>query len=312
MVGGLALVYMSYLTARVLWLQDLLPIRSFIGSLLIVAIAFSATFARSEWRKRRLHYLEARSHLMSGLVGIGIQGVRRVQQGSTTDEEIKNVLQRVAAIVALNPWAFFQRIEAFIRRRPLGTVCLWYHEKQISTKTCCIRAYVAIDPPAVVAVALEKIKEGFKAPPHDATWFSKQLASYTEGNQIDSRRLISHGDRESHTSLVGYTMEYKTALSSRDGDAALYFNSTFRKHIEQDSKDRLVSAWTDVRSYSASAVIDQSINTPEPLGALVLWKNVDDGLSPEDDRVIALAAKMIALIVSAERQLVVSNERKVS
>jgi hypothetical protein len=256
------------------------------------------------WRHREIWFLGGRIDLMRSLVAQAFTAVVAIRSASRTAESkasaVQGLLQGAARVLSLNPWAhLLERIAPVLGQSPGGTV-LWYLEPEGTGFV--VRAHVAPGAPAEVAILLQEIANNHKPVALDLERYRKAKEFCTRADGSFNRdAFLAIPDRSEYVSLVGYVFARRQAVGNGDTSQCLVFDRSYLRKIDIGRLPAKAKRWLDFASAAAYPVFSPGHGPDQPVGVLLAFKCVKNGITAEDKSVLVMLSKLIGIVVAESR-----------
>jgi hypothetical protein len=257
------------------------------------------TYGAGVWRRNRIYFFQARSDLMRTLIGTTEAAIGECAKlgNGTTPKSIKQVLEVAACVMQLDPWG---QIVAKLTFRKSTTIpaSLWYYEPSAEQGKFDVKAWSAPGAPKDVKETFESVASRYKALAHDEEWFNSACESCSQNGAVDENKFLDEYGSQMKTSLVGWTYDKASALTSLNPPSRLVFNRDHETIVPEAKDDPTVARWLVVNDFACCPVFDPASLKVRPAGVLILLKNHRIGISHEDRTALATTAAMIGFLVS--------------
>lgn len=256
------------------------------------------------WRHREIWFLAGRIDLMRSLVAQAFTAVIAIRSAPPTQAPkviaLQNLLHCSARVLTLNPWAqLVERIAPILGKESGGT-SLWYLEPE--GRGFAVRAHVAPGAPEEVATLLKELATNHNPVAVDWERYrrAKEFCKRTDGS-FNRDAFLAIPDRSEYVSLVGYVFSRRQAVGTGDTSECLVFDHSYLHKIDIGGLPAKAKRWLDFASVAAYPVFSPSHPPEQPVGVLLAFKCVRNGITAEDKSALVMLSKLIGIVVSESR-----------
>jgi hypothetical protein len=268
----------------------------------VVCMAALSLMGLVAWRHREIWFMELRIDLMNGIVAYVHRALvdrnPTATSPSSRHEHIHEILKKAAHILQLNPWDRALNMTVFWRR-PIGAVSLWYLEPGRDDRFK-ILTHVAPGAPGEVAEAFQRICERHHPVRLDERLYREAIESCRDDGHFDRQKFLSIPNRQRFISVTGFVFARRTCIVSGNSSECLAFDRSYLKALQIQKGPEFVRRWVDFQSLAAYPVFVEG-PTADPRGVIVAFKNTRNGITPEDQRALAMTSRVLGVLLMSRR-----------
>ncbi|HUT94829.1 MAG TPA: hypothetical protein VMY37_35555 [Thermoguttaceae bacterium] len=317
-LAGICLIYCGYVTYQTYILIDSVPAdqpiskldgvaslwRRFAASALILGGCGMCFFALALVRRVEIWVHENRNDLVQELVRKACAGLQETPALPKPEREearfklAEDVLRTAAYAVSLNPW---DRVLSWLLpwKRPIGAPSLWYLEPCTDPqKGFDIRMTVVPGASLEAWHAFEMIQKNHHPVALDKDAFRKAMQDCTSQGELDEVAFRRLRDDQQFVSLSGFVFGYCHGIPYGDFDGCLAVDRTYMGALEDAPLPKVVARWLNFASFAAYPVVAGSDGDGKPIGVVIAFKNVPNGITPEDQSVLVTCAQLLGLLLT--------------
>jgi hypothetical protein len=206
---------------------------------------------------------------------------------------IRGVLEETAHVLRQNPWD--RAVEwSLPGHRSVGAVSLWYLEPNADPQAGFdIFAFAAPLAPGEVMRAFRRIQARHHPVRLNHAAWDAAIGSCTSDGVLDRAQFLKRTDRHTFVSLTGYVFDKGHAQHAGDVRRCLAYEQSYVRVLDLPNQPSIVREWLNFQSVAAIPVCERDGNRWDTVGVLMAFKNVQNGITPEDMETLRMASDLL-------------------